>query len=171
MIAWLAVVRGLPWKLIVKIAGIAAVVGLLLWYRHSLIEQGRAEVRAEWRAADVVANATAETAIREREREDAADAARNIEVEKDYAKKLSAAAADRSRLERQLRNAIAAASGGGGAGQGSDKPRTPEASSPGGPEPPDPTAGLAGDIAAALTEARENASQLDALIAEITPQL
>jgi hypothetical protein len=41
----------LPWRLIGRIAGVLAVVALVLWYRSSLIERGREEGIAQEKAA------------------------------------------------------------------------------------------------------------------------
>lgn len=177
MPAWLtlAALRKLPWRLIAKIGAVAVVVGVIWWQIHSYgerrYEAGKEHVQAKWGVEAAQLRAAADAAIRENERKDAADAARNKEIADAYEKKLSAATADTRRLERLLRDALQAAASGSAPGQGPDLPRVAPTSSPGSPEPPDATAGILADIAAALTESRQNADQLDSLRMQIIPQL
>jgi hypothetical protein len=157
-----------------KCAAGALLLAVVWWQIHSYgsrrYEAGKSHVQVKWDDANTKAKAVADAKTRENELQDAADAARNLEIEHAHAKELAAAAADRGRLERQLRNAIATA-GRGPASQGAGQRGTTDPGPPGSAEPPDPTAGLAGDIAAALIEARQNADQLDRLRQEIIPQM
>jgi hypothetical protein len=171
MLIWLATQFPFLWrfrKLIGYALLAAALVTAFLAYRHSLINggiaQGRDEVKALW-AKDSAARdkATQEAIASALKRED--DARKhNDQVVADYAQKLSAAAGSRDEyfsLLQRARNQVR----GLAANQGSSAPSpAPTCEATG-------TERLDSAIAAALVESRENAEQLDALIAVVKPQL
>jgi hypothetical protein len=156
----------------------AAILALLWWQLHSYgsrqYQSGQAQVQARWDAANVQAHAVAAAETRKRELQDAADAARNVEIENAHAKELAAAVAGRDRYVSLLQRAREAANrcpAPGLAGQ-------PAATDPGPPRSPEPArtpaefaAAIDAAIADLMAEARQNASQLDSLIAQIRPQL
>jgi hypothetical protein len=171
VIAALALARRLPWRLICAVA----VVGLVWWqvvaYGDRREAAGRAAVKELWVADEMREQAVADAATNAARLQDAADAARNQEVADAHAKDLAAATADRDRYRGLLQRARAAASA----------VRTGETPSAGDVAP----AGEAGSaaetgsladridaaIADALVEARQNAAQLDALVAVVRPQM
>lgn len=169
-----------PWKLIGRIALPLAIVAVVWWQVHAYGERcfsaGQAEVQARWDADELAEKSTADEQIRANQAAEAAAAARNKEIADAHAKELAAAAADTDRLRRLLASARAAATGSSAPAQGAGEPRAADASPPG--ESPGAGGAPAGSleridaaIADALTEARQNADQLDALLAEIRPQL
>lgn len=115
--------------------------------------------KAEWQAAYQV----------EQAHQQALEAAqkRNADIEaklNDTAKERDSVARDRDTARRLLSAAIAAADS-GAVPQGPDQP---------GPAAPGGTGGnaeIGGLLAAAFTECRRNADRLDAIVAELTPQL
>lgn len=96
---------------------------------------------------------------------DAAEARNALILEKlnDREKELSAVAGDRDLARRLLARAAAAASSSVPTSQGGQTAANPSGASSDG--------SLAETVAAAIGECRRNADRLDALIAEITPQL
>ncbi len=155
-----------------KIFGPIVLIGLL-WagvhnYGHGRFKAGKAEIQAKWDQDEAEEKRVADAATAQAKAQDEADAARNKEIEDAHAKELAAIAADRDRTFRLLRAARATADT-IRASQGAGVGGVAEASAPGSPD----EAGSALDAAIAdvVAEARANASQLDALIAEIKPQL
>jgi hypothetical protein len=163
-----------PWRTIGKVAAPVLVLLVAWWsirsYADRVADAREAEVRGEWAADEAEEKRVADAQTLKNQLEDAADEARNAQVAKKYADDLAAAAAGNARLERMLRQATAAASA-GRAGQGADIPGAAPAGPQGGDEPPAAGAGIHQLIADALTEARMNADQLDAVLSEIRPQM
>lgn len=147
------------------------VVALIWWQLYAFGERreaaGKAQVQAEWDAADLLAKQVADKATHARELADAADAARNLEIENAHAKELAAATADTARLSRLL-HAARSASSGHPATQVAGESGTPAPSPQGGSGEAD---ALDRAIADVIAESRSNASQLDSLIAELKPQM
>lgn len=163
------------------IAG-AAILGVIWWQLHAYgvrkYDAGKAHVQAKWDQANVVAKAAADAKTRENELQDAADAARNIEVEKEHAKELAAASADRDRNYRLLQQARQRSTPSScPAPEGSGFGGTTDASETGGAESTEDAAyrrrldAIDAAVADLMEEARANASQLDSLIGQIVPQL
>jgi hypothetical protein len=170
-----------PWlsMRLLKLVGIGAVVlalvGGFLWYRHSLIAQGdaagSARVQARWDAANAKQQAIVDAKVREIESRDAADAARNLEIANAYEKELALVAADTDRYRRLLQRAREAATASGRpAPEVADQSGAAEASTSRSSEPTDLAARIDAATADLIAEARANAGQLDALIAEVVPQ-
>jgi hypothetical protein len=164
----------LPWSRIAKYAA-PVVLALLAWwqvraYADRVADGREKEVRALWDADEAEEKRVADAAAAAAKLQDAADAARNKEIADGYAKNLAARAADNARLARLLRQATAAADS-LRAGQGADQPGAAPASPPGSDGPPVESAGIHQLIADALTEARQNADQLDAVLGQIKPQM
>lgn len=146
----------------------AALIGALTWYRHSLIaagiKQGEARINALWQADTAKRDAIAAHSIAAaREKEQTARDA-NALIEDAYEQKLVAAAGEHDgyfRMLQQARGKVLAcgareatsATIAATAGEASIADRIDRA-----------TAGL-------ITEARNNADQLDALIGVVKPQL
>jgi hypothetical protein len=154
-----------PWQ---AWAGLA-VVAVFMWHGHSRyqagLKQGRAEITAQWQADTAKrdkADADAVEADRKR-KQDAQD--HNDQVEKQHADDLAAISADRDGLVRLLRRAddqVRALTAGKATDQLGIAVARQIASRA------EETYRLLGNYDAAC---RADASQLDALIAEIKPQL
>jgi hypothetical protein len=163
-LAW-AFLRRVPWQ---AWAGLA-VVAVFMWHGHSRyqagLKQGRAEITAQWQADTAKrdkADADAVEADRKR-KQDAQD--HNDQVEKQHADDLAAISADRDGLVRLLRQAddqVRALTAGKATDQLGIAVARQIASRA------EETYRLLGNYDAAC---RADASQLDALIAEIKPQL
>ena len=157
-----------------RIIGIALIVLGLLWLvRREVVQYGdgrAAEVQARWDADELAEKAVADAATLKNQLEDAADEARNTQVAAQYESRVAAATADNARLARLLRQATASA-GASRAAQGPDQPGAAPTGPQGSDEPPAAGLGIEQLIADALTEARQNADQLDAVLAELTPQM
>jgi serine/threonine protein kinase HipA of HipAB toxin-antitoxin module len=147
---------------VILLGGIA-VAGL--WYRESLIDQGRREVQAEWNK-----NKQEIAAVVQREQEKAAaleEAARlrNEETIRELEKKLAAADGIGVALARRLRDKQRAAASSCPVQKDPDQPRTAEPSGTGNDET------LTIRVGAALGECLRNADRFDALLEELVPQL
>jgi hypothetical protein len=165
------------WK---PLAG-ALVLAMALWAWHAHYKAGykagQAQVRALWDADEAAEAKVAADQIAANKLHEAAVEARNEEIARENDAKTAATLADNDRLRRLLASARAAASS-GRAAQGDSEPVADAAGSPrqdegaGATAPEsDLAARIDAAIADALTEARQNADQLDALQAEIRPQL
>lgn len=144
--------------------GGAVVAWALLAYRHSLIELGEARTQARWDADEAAEKAVADAAIQDNAKKEAAAAARNQEIEREYQNKLAAATADIERTYGLLRQARAAANR--RAGEAATGATIAIAAS---------EASVADRIdravAGVVAEHRANSDQLDALIAVVKPQM
>ncbi len=179
MPVWLTLtaLRKLPWRWILSALAVVVAVAWI-WakieaYGDAREAVGRATVEGLWGVEKAAAVKVAQKAETDRIASESATAARNQEIARVHAEKTASLAADNNRLERLLKSAIAPrpAAGSDSNTEAAGIPGATPASSPGSDEPPAAAAGIAADIAAALTEARQNAEQLDSLIAEIKPQL
>jgi hypothetical protein len=96
-------------RLIAYGLAVAALIGGLLWYRASLIadgrRQGEAKVTAMWRADTAARQAATDKAVAEARAAEEAAKANNTEVMRDANEKLVAIAADRDSLDGLLRAA------------------------------------------------------------------
>lgn len=163
----------------VLVLGLCAAV---LWYRHSLISDGKSQERAVWQAKwgsrETALQKAANEQIQRNIVQEAESRARNEEIANAHAKELAAASADRDRNYRLLQQArqrptpssCPAPEGAGIAG-------TPDPRETGSPESAADIAfrerldAIDAAVADLIEEARGNASQLDSLIGEIRPQL
>ncbi len=173
----LAICEGI-WKYR-RLVGYAAAAIAIVWFAWAKIHaygdrresEGRAAVQALWDVERANAIKAAKGAESARIASEAATAARNQEIEREHQEKLAAARRDNARLERMLQHAIESAASGGGNPEVAGSAGAVEAGPPGSDDPAHGAAGVAADIAAALTEARENAEQLDALIQVVRGQM
>ncbi len=152
------------WKPLAGAALVLAVWWALDSWGDSREQEGRTAVQAKWDEetrvrAEIASQAKAQAAATEE-----AARARNEEIIRDYEARIAAGAADTARLGRLLSDARKAARAGGGA-EAAGQPGAPPAC------PPGEDGSIDAAIAAALIEARANADQLDALLAQIKPQL
>ena len=154
----------IPARLIVYGVAVAALAAGALWYRHSLIAEGKAQVQALWDADEAAEKAVADAASLEALRQDAEDAQRNEGVIRDLNEKHAADLAGRDNLYRLLQRHAATTDtirasqiAGSAAALAASETRRDER--------------LDGLLADALTDARLNADQLDALIAVVKPQM
>ena len=159
------------WAALVVLLAIGAAV---VNYGHHRYLAGKAVVQAEFDAFLQKTRAAADEIAQQNQKAEAAAAARNEVLAHDYDAKVAAATADRDRLAGLLKRARLGASAGGTA-QSPDIAPAPDASTAGSAEAPRPVADRGAEldaaIAAVIVEASTNAAQLDALIAEIKPQL
>lgn len=160
-----------PWRLV----GLAAIAAGALWALHSYGERrydaGKAHVQAKWDADEAEEKRVADEATRKAELEDAADEARNAEILAQYNARVAAADRERDRVSRLLRQARAAADS-LRAGQGSGVGGAAEASETGSLAELRRLDERVREATAALrVEAQQNADQLDAVLAELVPQM
>jgi hypothetical protein len=155
-------------RLYLYAAAALAIVAGIAGYGHGRYAAGKAHVQQKWDAAQAVAREVAEKADADRKLQDAADEARNQEIARAHQKELDSAHADRDRVARLL---IAARASSRPAPEAPSVPGTAPASTEGSPRPPDAPTELDRAIADVIAEHRANSSQLDALIAEVRPQM
>jgi hypothetical protein len=181
MIAWAMTKLPLLWKCrkLVGYSLAALALAVAIWaaidsYGDRRARESEDSIQALWDADEDEEKRVADEATRAAELQDAADAARNEEIARDYQAKIAAATADRDRTFRLLQRARAAASA---------VPATEAPSAAGVADPGPPSgAGEAGStaeyaaqldaaIADVVAEARANAAQLDALRMVVIPQM
>jgi len=165
---WLKKLRKLPWRwILIGIAAVAAAAWIwaqIAAYGSRREGDGRAAVQALWDANKADIQKLTDARILENATKEAAAAARNEEIEREYKAKLAAAAADTERTYGLLRQARIAANR--RAGEAATGATIAIAAS---------EASIAERIdravAGVVTEHRANSDQLDALIAVVKPQI
>ena len=171
-----------PSWLTLRLAGyglVALAVAGAVWlqidsYGDRRASEAESALQALWDADEAEEKRVADEATRAAELQDAADAARNEGIARDYTRQIAAATADRDRYIGLLHRARAAAGA---------VPACPVAGATGSADPGPPAGagetGPAADYAAQLdaaiadvvAEARANAAQLDALRMVVIPQM
>lgn len=148
-------------------AGIGACV--VAWLVHAYGDRRAQEVMARWQAETAAINRATEAANAKARKKEGEALARNEVIEREYSKKIAAAESARDRTLRLLQSARAC-----------DPVRTSEAESlsdsfgaseAGRDQAFRRLAELNSAIADLRKEAEQNADQLDALLAEVKPQL
>lgn len=157
-------------KLIAAALGTLVLIALGFWGFTTIYDDGKREgsatIQTKWDAdrkaiADATANAIAQAT---KARDEALEA--NEAIQNDYAQKLSATAAAGADLTQRLRNAEARLA--------ANRDLMPKAGGGQGAPDPGPTASddrLTSLLGNAFAECAANATQLDALIAEVQPQI
>jgi hypothetical protein len=160
----------LPWKaIVISLLTIIAAWRVLAWVEGERDER-EAEIRAEWAADEAIEDKLAEDQKLKNAQDEAAAAARNAERERQHREEVAAALADRDRVAGLLKRARDSARA-SAAAQSADQPGSAAAGTDASPGQADAEAQLDGLIADVIAEHRANASQLNALIGEIVPQL
>lgn len=145
-------------------------IGLGFWGFMTVYDDGKREganaIQTRWDADKAAITATADAAIAQanKSRDEALEA--NEAIQNDYTQKLSATAAAGADLAQRLRNAEARLA--------ANRSAPSQASGGQGAPDPGPTASdarLTSLLGNAFAECAANADQLDALIAEVQPQI
>ena len=164
----------LPWRLI----GYAAAAIAIAWFVWAKIDAygdrrekaGEARIQARWDADEAEETRLANAQALSNQLAEAAAAARNAQLEAQHRAEVAAALADRDRVAGLLGEARRAARA-RTAAQGPDLPGAAPAGQDPGPGQADAEAELDQDLADVIAESRANASQLNALIGELVPQM
>jgi hypothetical protein len=147
------------------IAALVLAVCTGLYGAHVGHKAGAAEVQVLWDADKASIAKTAADALAAEQAKTIAALNANQGIINDYDAKLSAAGASNSDLALRLRHALGAPASCSSVPEAPGVPGTAPAGSPSG------AGSVADAVAAAITESELNAAQLDALIAQIKPQL
>jgi hypothetical protein len=155
-------------RLLPYLAGIGLVLGAYAWGDHHGATITEAAWAARWTARDLAETQAKDAALAaHKAAQDAADARNNAIMESlsNAAKERDAALNDAAFARRLLAAAARPAAAGGAVPPAADQPGAPETGGTGQGE------SLGSLVAEAIGECRRNADRLDALVAEITPQL
>ena len=151
-------------------AGVIVLIAAAFWGYQTIYSEGKkagaATVQSAWDTdkAAIAAQTAQAIAQATKQRDDALEA--NEAIHNDYQAQLSAATASAQSLAQRLRDTQARL-----AASSSTMPKAGGGQSTAGAGPASSDAGLTGAVAAVFQECTDNAAQLDALIAEISPQL
>jgi hypothetical protein len=155
----------IPWlRFAPYIGGLVAIALALSYVHHKGVVSGRADIQAKFDAYVSAQEALVLKAYREADAKEAAAKIANDKALSDYRTQLSDSQHYASTLAAKLRDAIAKASSSPVPAH-TDQPGTVTPGTEAGA--PD----LAGAVGNAISECRDNSAQLDALIAELKPQL